>query len=207
MNEMKQQSGLSFSSEFVRARLTSGAPIPSEREVVDEAVLTPAAVLVPIVQRPDGLYVMLTRRTSHLNHHPGQISFPGGRLEAGDTGASDAALRETEEETGIPRSAVELIGSLPDYPTVTGFLISSVVGLLQPPLVLMPDRFEVEEIFEVPLSFLADARNHQRHEAVFKGQTRHYWAMPWGDYYIWGATAGILRMLSFALAEGDERLR
>jgi len=204
---MKQQSGPSLSSDFVRMRLASETQVPSEREIVEDMVLTPAAVLVPLVQRLDGLYVMLTRRTSHLNHHPGQISFPGGRLEADDADASAAALRETEEETGIPRAAVELIGRLPDYPTVTGFLISSFVGVLQPPFSLAPDRFEVEEIFEVPLSFLADTRNHQRHEVVFKGQKRHYWAMPWGDYYIWGATAGILRMLSSLLVLDETRAR
>ncbi len=200
---MKQQSGLSLSSDVVRARLAGGGRIACESETIETAALIPAAVLVPLVERAEGLNVLLTRRTSHLNHHPGQISFPGGRFEAGDANAVAAALRETEEETGIGRSSVEIIGSLPDYPTITGFLISSVVGLLRPPLSLSPDHFEVAEIFEVPLSFLADSRNHMRLSGSFKGQQRQYWAMPWGDYYIWGATAGILRMLSSVLADGD----
>lgn len=203
MTEMKQHSGLVLSSNDVRMRLAARREIPHEREAIPTAGLTRAGVLVPIVERAEGLNVMLTRRTSHLKHHPGQISFPGGSVEAGDADSSAAALRETEEETGIPRNAVELIGRLPDYPTVTGFLISPVVGLLRPPLSLAPDRFEVEEIFEVPLGFLADARNHQRHAAELRGELRHYWAMPWHDYYIWGATAGILRMLSFALTTGE----
>ena len=134
-----------------------------------------------------------------MNHHPGQISFPGGRFEAGDADAWAAALRETEEEIGVPRAAVEYLGRLPDYPTTTGFMISPVVGLLQPPLQLAPDSFEVEEIFEVPLNFLADERNHARHAIHVKGHLRQYWAMPWGDYFIWGATAGILKTLSRTL--------
>ncbi len=200
MTDMKHLSDLNLSSNDVRSRLATDRRIPHEPEAVDRLDLTPAGVLVPIVERADGLHVMLTKRTSHLKHHPGQISFPGGRVEVDDTDSSAAALRETEEETGIPRAAVELVGRLPDYPTATGFLISPVVGLLHPPLSLVPDRFEVEEIFEVPLGFLVDSRNHHRHSGEFRGVTRHYWAMPWGDYYIWGATAGILRMLSFALA-------
>ncbi len=154
--------------------------------------LTPAAVLVPLVPRDDGLHVLLTRRTDHLHHHPGQISFPGGRVEDTDVSAVMTALRETEEEIGLDPDRVELLGELPDYCTGTGFRVSPVVGLVHPPFALELDTFEVAEAFEVPLAFLMDPDNHQRHRMEYQGRMREYWAMPWGDYFIWGATAGIL---------------
>lgn len=155
----------------------------------------PAAVLVPLVEREDVLSVLLTRRTDHLHHHPGQISFPGGRVEAGDAGPQDTALRETEEEIGLDRRHVELLGSLPDYYTGTGFRVTPVVGLVRPPFELTLDAFEVAEVFEVPLAHFLDPLNHQRHSMEVEGRTRRFYAMPYGDYYIWGATAGMLRSL------------
>jgi 8-oxo-dGTP pyrophosphatase MutT (NUDIX family) len=159
-----------------------------------DGVLQPAAVLVPLVLR-DELTVLLTQRTEHLHHHAGQISFPGGRVEAGDAGPVDTALRETEEEIGLARSHVEIAGYLDSYQTGTGFLITPVVGFVRPGFALTLDDFEVAEAFEVPLSFLFDPGNHQRHSRLYNGTRRHYFAMPYGDYYIWGATAGMLMNL------------
>jgi 8-oxo-dGTP pyrophosphatase MutT (NUDIX family) len=151
-----------------------------------------AAVLVPVVQRDDGLTVLLTRRTAHLNDHAGQISFPGGRAEPGDASAAATALRETEEEIGLAVARVEVLGHLHEYLTVTGYRVTPVVGLVTPPLDLRPDDFEVAEIFEVPLEFLLNPANHQRNSVIHEGRQRRYYAVPYRQYYIWGATAGML---------------
>jgi 8-oxo-dGTP pyrophosphatase MutT (NUDIX family) len=153
-----------------------------------------AAVLVPVVERDDQLTVLFTRRTAHLHDHAGQISFPGGRAEASES-PLDTALRETEEEIGLARQHVEPLGELSEYVTVTGYRVTPVVGLVRPPFELAPDDFEVAEIFEVPLAFLLDPANHQRNSVVYEGLHRHYYAMPYGQYYIWGATAGMLMNL------------
>lgn len=162
----------------------------------DNLTLTPAAVLFPIVVRDTGHTVMLTQRTAHLRDHAGQISFPGGRVEAEDLSPTHTALRETEEEVGLSRERVEILGFLPEYRTGTGFRVTPVVGLVHPPFELQPDPFEVAEVFEVPLAFLLDPGNHQRHEMHYRGALRQYFAMPYGDYFIWGATAGMIRSLS-----------
>ena len=154
--------------------------------------LTPAAVLVALVDRREGLTALFTRRTDHLLHHPGQISFPGGHRDAEDETAEETALRETEEEIGLDRRHVEIVGHLKEYITRTGFSVTPVVALVKPPFELNPDPREVEEVFEVPLGFLLDPANHQRHRSEFEGQTRQFFAMPYKDYYIWGATAGML---------------
>ena len=154
--------------------------------------LRAAAVLVPLVARPEGVTILLTRRTDHLHHHAGQISFPGGRIESVDSSPEHAALRETEEEVGIARSHVELLGRLDRYHTRTGFEITPVVGWVMPPFDISPDRFEVAEVFEVPLDFVADPRNHERHSREWQGVRRHFYVLPYGGYYIWGATAGML---------------
>jgi 8-oxo-dGTP pyrophosphatase MutT (NUDIX family) len=159
------------------------------------ATLIPAAVLVPVVNRPAGLTALLTRRTEHLAYHAGQISFPGGHMEPGDARPEDAALRETEEEIGLHRRHVEVIGRLDRYLTRTGFDVTPVVAVVEPPFDLAPDPHEVAEVFEVPLDFLLDPRNHQRHSRQYEGRERHFYAMPYGAYYIWGATAGMLRNL------------
>lgn len=169
-------------------------------DTVGEAPLTPASVLFPVVMREDGATVLLTRRTEHLKDHPGQISFPGGRAEVSDASPAHTALRETEEEIGLSSVHIEIIGYLPDYLTVTGFCITPVVALVTPPFALRPDPFEVAEVFEVPLAFLMDAANHQQHTAFYRGKLRPYLAMPYGDYFIWGATAGIIETLSQALS-------
>ena len=156
--------------------------------------LKPAAVLVPLVER-DELTVLLTRRTEHLRAHAGQISFPGGRVEADDRDAVDTALREAEEEIGLAPNNVEVAGFLDTYETRTGFHITPVVGFVTPEFELALDRYEVAEAFEVPLDFLFDPANHQRHSRVYNGARRYYFAMPYGEYYIWGATAGMLMNL------------
>lgn len=168
--------------------------------------LTPAAVLFPIVLRDTGHTVLLTQRTAHLKDHAGQISFPGGRVEESDLSPTHTALRETEEEIGLMRERVEILGFLPEYQTGTGFCITPVVSLVRPPFDLQPDPFEVAEIFEVPLAFLLDPANHQRHSLHYRGALRNYFAMPYGDYFIWGATAGMIRSLTerLGLLQGTE---
>jgi 8-oxo-dGTP pyrophosphatase MutT (NUDIX family) len=158
--------------------------------------LVPAAVLVPVVAGRGGLNMLLTRRTAHLQVHAGQISFPGGRLESDDPDAAAGALREAEEEIGLERRAVELIGRLDTYITRTGFEVTPVVGLISQPVQLRPDPFEVAEIFEVPLDFVLDPRNRERRSREFNGVQREFWAIPYRDYFIWGATAGMIVNLS-----------
>jgi len=158
----------------------------SDREI------RPAAVLVPVVRREKELTVLFTRRTAHLHDHAGQISFPGGRAEPGDRGAAETAMREAEEEIGLAAPRVEVLGELHPYVTVTGYRVIPVVGLVTPPLELRPDDFEVAEVFEAPLAFLLDPANHQTNYVRFEGLERHYYAIPYRQYYIWGATAGML---------------
>jgi 8-oxo-dGTP pyrophosphatase MutT (NUDIX family) len=163
-----------------------------------------AAVLVPLVQRADGLHVLLTRRTDHLRDHAGQISFPGGRAEPDDTGPAATALREAQEEVGLPLHEVDVIGHLPDYTTVTGYVVTPVVALVQAPYTLALDSFEVAEAFEVPLPHLMNPAHHRRHVFSYEGGERHFLSMPWTapaadgqprEYFIWGATAAMLRNL------------
>lgn len=158
-----------------------------------------AAVLVPIVERAQAMTVLLTQRTEHLPDHPGQISFPGGSVEPFDTDPVDTALRETEEEVGIARRHVDVVGRLDTYETATGFHVTPVVGLLTPPFTVAADPHEVAAVFEVPLDFVLDPANHQRHSRDYKGGRRFFYAMPYGDFYIWGATAHMLVNLSEVL--------
>jgi 8-oxo-dGTP pyrophosphatase MutT (NUDIX family) len=158
-----------------------------------------AAVLFPIVLRPVAPTVLLTRRTDHLKDHPGQISFPGGRVEPDDVSPAHTALREAEEEIGLVPAHVEIAGYLPEYLTSTGFRVTPVVAVVTPPFSLRLDPFEVAEAFEVPLDFLLDPANHRRHALHYRGRLRHFHAMPWGEYFIWGATAGMIVSLSRAL--------
>jgi 8-oxo-dGTP pyrophosphatase MutT (NUDIX family) len=178
--------------------LVGDGRVLSDREPAD------ASVLVPLVQRAHGLQVLLTRRTAHLRDHAGQISFPGGRVEPHDADAAAAALREAHEEVGLAPARVEVIGRLPAYTTITAFRVTPVVALVQPPLDLAPDPFEVAEAFEVPLEFLMTPANHCRHRFDFEGGARQFLSMPWRstgpdgeprEYFIWGATAAMLRNL------------
>lgn len=169
---------------------------------IDADALVPAAVLVPLVERANALNVILTRRTDHLRAHAGQISFPGGRIERDDPSPVAAALREAEEEIGVPATAVELMGELPRYRTGTGFLVHPVVGFVDSRAPLVAEPSEVAEIFEVPLDFVLDPCNHRPHRLEHQGEVHRFCAMPYGDYYIWGATAAILRYL-YRLLSGD----
>lgn len=167
--------------------------------------LVPAAVLVPLVEHQDGLTVLLTLRTLHLHDHAGQISFPGGRLEPDDADAPAAALREAWEEVGLRPERVRVIGRLDTYLTRTGYQVTPVVGLVNPPLALSLDPHEVAEAFEVPLDFLVDRANHRRHSRMYEGVERHFWAMPFENRYIWGATAGMLVNLAELLVDAPVR--
>jgi 8-oxo-dGTP pyrophosphatase MutT (NUDIX family) len=180
-------------SEGVRGDHTlSGNPIPDK--------LTAAAVLVGMVDRPDGLTVLLTQRTAHLTDHAGQISLPGGRVEPSDPDHIFAALREAEEEVGLPPAQVEVVGRLDTYITGTGFEITPVVGLVRVPFTLVLDAFEVAEAFEVPLAFIVDPANHQRRSRELRGRMRSFFVLPYEDRYIWGATAAMLVNLAEVLA-------
>ncbi len=168
-----------------------------------------AAVLVALVQRAssahdDGLHVLLTRRTEHLRDHAGQISFPGGRSEPEDAGPAATALREAEEEVGLPHAQVEVLGQMPSYTTVTSFVVTPVVALVRAPCALALDSFEVAEAFEVPLAWLMNPAHHRRHLFSHEGEERQFLSMPYTgvgpdgqprEYFIWGATAAMLRNL------------
>ncbi len=162
--------------------------------IAREQPIRPAAVLIPIVEHPEPT-VLLTQRSPHLADHAGQISFPGGKIDAIDATPCDAALREAEEEVGLDRGFVETLGYLPVYGTGFGFRILPTVARVKPGFELRINRSEVDDAFEVPLAFLMDPRNHQLHAKEFRGVERTYYAMPFAERYIWGATAGILRVL------------
>jgi 8-oxo-dGTP pyrophosphatase MutT (NUDIX family) len=184
------------------------APPPWQPEIKVEPKFqhrepTHASVLVPLVLRPD-MTVLLTQRTDHLTDHPGQISFPGGRAESYDADATATALREAQEEIGLEASHIDVIGQLPTYTTGTGFIVTPVVALVREGFELKADPFEVADVFEVPLAFLMSPANHHRHEVEVAGQRRQFLSMPWQSdalgepsrrYFIWGATAAMLRNL------------
>lgn len=162
----------------------------------DTRVLRAAAVLVAIWPRPDGARLILTKRSSHLKHHPGQIAFPGGKVDAGDSGPEAAALREAWEEIGLPPERVQVLGRLPAHETVTNYLITPILGLVRDDFVPRPEAGEVDEVFTVPLAHVLDPARFVIEGRVWKGQPRRYFAVPYGPYYIWGATARILRNLA-----------
>jgi len=164
----------------------------SQSENVTPDRITLAAVLVPIVERPSGLTVLLTQRTAHLRSHAGQISFPGGKAEPRDLTAEETALRESEEEIGLQREHVEIVGRLGKRTTGTGYHVTPVVGLIQPSIQLALDPGEVEFIFEVPLAYVLDQDNHKIETRLMKGLEREFYVMPYNGHYIWGLTARLL---------------
>lgn len=155
--------------------------------------LRPAGVLAAVVLRNGAYYVILTKRSSALKHHPGQIAFPGGKQDAQDKDVIAAALREAHEEIGLPPEAVEVLGTLPQHETVTGFLVTPVIGFVKQPFEVVAEPGEVEEVFYVPLSHVLDASRYAIQSRRWRGQRRAYFAVPFGPYYIWGATARMLR--------------
>ncbi|MCW8092271.1 CoA pyrophosphatase [Alteromonas sp. ASW11-130] len=164
----------------------------------------PAAVLVPLIDYKTELKVLLTERAHHLRHHAGQISFPGGGAEAEDTFPVGTALREAEEEIGLPPEHVQIMGALPNYRTISGYTIKPVIGIVKPDCELSLDKNEVASAFEVPLSYLMNRANHLTHHTHRHGQTFPIYFIPWNKHMIWGATAALLRNLSFhLLAEND----
>ncbi|RIY02109.1 CoA pyrophosphatase [Aureimonas flava] len=196
-----------FDAADLRARLLARGPGVLEHDAGDH-VLNPdweqlaegastreAAVLVPVVDRPGEAGVVLTTRAAHLRKHSGQIAFPGGSVDPADASPEAAALREAREEVGLDPASVEVLGRLPRYRTTTGFRITPVIGIVPPDFVPRPDPAEVADAFEVPLGFLMNAANHARDSRVWQGRPRYFYTMPFGDRYIWGVTAGILRTL------------
>jgi len=201
-----------LSSAWLRRHFATAAT-PAESLYGDEGTLaeragasTPAAVLVPIVDRgaenPAQLTVLLTVRAPHLKMHSGQVSFPGGRVDPRDASPEAAALREAHEEIGLDAGRVELLGRLPDYRTGTGYRITPVVGIVMPPFDPRPDPGEVSEVFEVPLAALLDPANHRRDSREWQGRTRHFFVIAHERHYIWGATAGMLVNLYRHLEQG-----
>ena len=195
--------------EWLVERLSRPAP-PGAQGMSDgfrlpgrEGAAIPAAVLVPLVNRPEGLRLLLTQRSADLPDHPGQISFPGGRLEAGDIDHAAAALRETAEEIGLDPAKVQVLGELASYETVSGYRVLPIVGWIEPPFELTPDPHEVADVFEVPLDFVLDRSNHQRHFRMLGTLRRDYWAIPWLTRYIWGATAAMLLIFERTLSESE----
>jgi 8-oxo-dGTP pyrophosphatase MutT (NUDIX family) len=167
---------------------------PVMAKIADVRPIRPAAVLVPVIERDEPV-VLLTQRAAHLPSHPGQISFPGGKVDQTDKDPCDAALREAEEEIGLDRSFVEPLGYLDLYMTTLGYRIVPVIARVKEGFALTLNTAEVDSAFEVPLSFLMSLKNHQRHSREWQGLTRHYYAISYGERYIWGVTAGIMRNL------------
>jgi 8-oxo-dGTP pyrophosphatase MutT (NUDIX family) len=195
----------------VRTRLTLDAPVglndpnvtpkrgdhdadPVMQKIAEVRPIRPAAVLVPVIERDEPM-VLLTQRAAHLPHHPGQISFPGGKIDAGDASPLDAALREAEEEIGLDRKLVSPLGYLDVYMTTLGYRIVPVIARVAPGFALTLNTMEVDVAFEVPLNFLMQLKNHRRHSREWQGMMRHFYAIPYQERYIWGVTAGILRNL------------
>lgn len=174
--------------------LNPGLRLPTGR------VLRPAAVLIAVRTGPSGADLILTKRSSRLKHHPGQIAFPGGKVEPGDGGPIGAALRESREEVGLPQDLVTVLGTLPQHETVTGFLVTPVLGIVSGEFTPQPEAGEVEEVFTVPLAHVTTLANFRIERRRWQDEWRRYYAVPYGPYYIWGATARILRGLADRLS-------
>lgn len=201
--------GVEEAKQWVRSRLDDdwqtvvAGDLPQRAATGEER---PAAVLVPLVWHQGAPAVLLTRRTASLSQHAGQISFPGGKIDPHDPSAVHAALRETREEVGLAEENISVLGTLPDYVTITRFRVTPVVGLLVPPLALAPEPSEVAEVFEVPLGLVLDPRQYERHSYVRDGVAGVYLSLTFGQHHIWGATAAMLRQLSAILNPGATAL-
>jgi 8-oxo-dGTP pyrophosphatase MutT (NUDIX family) len=176
---------------------------PRQLEAMEARTYAPAAVLAPVIRRPDGYTVLLTQRSPHMPSHAGQVAFPGGRVQPEDGGVVAAALREAYEETGLAPEFVTPVGGFDAYRTGTNFVITPVLAFVEPGFTLNPDPREVDAVFETPLTFLMSAANHELHSREFEGKLRHYYAMPWEGRYIWGVTAGIIKALYHRLYDED----
>ena len=190
---------------YIRAQLAKAGAPSSDFDLNPEfsrpeRKLREAAVLIALMKKNDAWHIILTMRSSALKHHPGQIAFPGGKRDADDSNLTETALREAEEEIGLPRGNVDVIGGLEAHETVTGFTVTPIVGVVREPFTMMPEAGEVAEVFTVPLDFLTTPGNFQVQSRRWLGHRRHYYAIPFGPYYVWGATARMLR----AFADGME---
>jgi 8-oxo-dGTP pyrophosphatase MutT (NUDIX family) len=183
------------SGEWSDFDLNPGLQLPPGR------VLRPAGVLIAVRTGPSGAELILTKRSSRLKHHPGQIAFPGGKVDPCDDGPIGAALRESWEEVGLPKDRVTVLGTLPQHETVTGFLVTPVLGVVSGDFTPVPEAGEVEEVFTVPLAYVTAPANFHIERRRWRGEWRRYYAVPYGPYYIWGATARILRGLADRLAQ------
>jgi 8-oxo-dGTP pyrophosphatase MutT (NUDIX family) len=170
--------------------LNPGTVLPEGR------ILRPAGVLIPLLATPRGVVLYLTKRSSHLRHHPGQIAFPGGKVDPGDAGPVGAALRESHEEIALDPANVEVLGTIDPHETVTGFLVTPVIARIRQPFESIPEPGEVDEVFCVPFDHVSDLANYRIEGRRWRGTRRHYYVAPYGPYYIWGATARILRALA-----------
>lgn len=189
----------------LESRIDAGGDDPSGRSdfelnpeletLSDAEHRQPAAVLIPVVERERQASILFTQRTDEMPTHAGQISFPGGKMDAGDANVVETALREAREEIGLEAEFIDTIGFLDDYITSTGYRISPLVAVIRQGYSITPDHNEVADVFDVPLSFLMNAQNHEMHEREWRGAQRKFYAMPYGNRFIWGATAGMLRNL------------
>ena len=165
---------------------------PDQDYHTSELPLKPAAVLIPLIDHPDGMTVLLTKRAQHLKTHSGQVSFPGGRCDPQDADAMATALRETKEEVGIDRAHMEVLGGMEDYETITGYVITPIVAILQPEFTLKVDAGEVDEAFELPLDYILDESNHELQSKVWDDRERYYYVLMNEKHNVWGATAAML---------------
>lgn len=193
-------------SKLVKALARDGRPssdydLNPDFSLPEGRKLRQASVLVPIVEIDGGARLILTMRAPSLKHHPGQIAFPGGKVDETDNGIVEAALREAEEEIGLPPADVDALGSLPAHETVTGFVATPVLGLIAPEFQPRVQDGEVAEVFSVPLDHVLEPANYTIQSRYWRGTRRHYFTVPWGPYYIWGATARMLRALADRMAE------
>ncbi|MYF89464.1 MAG: CoA pyrophosphatase [Boseongicola sp. SB0676_bin_33] len=186
-----------------RGRPSSDYDLNPDVQLPPERTLRSAAVLIPVISRPANASVILTKRSSALKHHPGQIAFPGGKVDEKDNGAVDAALREAREEIGLDRRDSDVLGALPPHETVTGFQVTPVLALVRPDFKASPEPGEVAEAFEVPLEHVMNPGRFLIESRRWRGKRRFYFVVPWGPYYIWGATARILRALADRMQNGE----